>query len=144
MAQKPVQTPRQARIVAAAMLCSPLIFALVGTGLALGGGLGIELEFPAAGLVALGVVGAGALALSFVFRRQALVRMPEDAPLQQRMGIVIVGMALSETPAIMGLIVALLTGDLVTAGIFWGLGFAGMVHHFPGRGWLEAAGAPRE
>jgi hypothetical protein len=138
MANKPVQSAQQAQFVAGALLASPLSFALIGTGLSMGGGIGMNMDLPVVALAAIGALGAVSLVASIVLRRIMLQRLPEDAPLQRRFSITLVCMALAEPPAAMGLVVVLLTGDLVSAGILWGLGFAGMVHHFPSRAWLEA------
>lgn len=54
-----------------------------------------------------------------------------------RFKIALISMALSESGAVIGLALMLLTGDLLYGGLLCGLSFAITCFHFPSRHWLE-------
>ncbi|MBI2422158.1 MAG: hypothetical protein HYV27_04950 [Candidatus Hydrogenedentes bacterium] len=144
MSQRPIENPMQIQIVAGAIMASVIVHAVVGVYLTRGeiiepGGLlqADESMRDAIGGV-LVLTGLGAAALSFVLRRFMARRFAaEGATLQTIAQAVIVSLAFAEAPGIMGLLLALLTGELALPGLLWGTSFAVSLFHFPTRAWIE-------
>ena len=61
----------------------------------------------------------------------------EKADQNTRFKAVLVAMALSESGAVMGLVLMLLTGNILYGALLCGLSFAITCFHFPRRHWLE-------
>ncbi len=51
--------------------------------------------------------------------------------------VAILSMALAEASGVMGLVYCLLTAELGTSLILWGMGIGAGIFHFPTRSWLE-------
>ena len=60
-----------------------------------------------------------------------------DRDAAARFKVALISMAISESGAVMGLVLILLTGDLLYGGLLCGLSFAITCFHFPSRHWLE-------
>lgn len=140
--------PRQS--VAAVQLCavatsiSPIVYAVVMLVMASQGALPFGPEaLIEPGLVKpigtiLLVVGVGVALLSFWARAMLTHQLTEDTDsLQARMRITLICMAISNTPAIFGLVLALMAGLSVYVWTTWGISLAANVYHFPTRAWLE-------
>lgn len=136
---------RGIQVIAAALLASPLIQAVLGFGLVRTGAaapmvanneqLGVALA--AAFLLA----AVGAVAASFVLRRVLAAPAARGVSLARHSRALIVAMTLSDVPATLGLAYALITGDTVLLLILCGISLATGFLHFPTRGWLERIAA---
>jgi len=138
----PEPTVFHVQIVGAGLMASPLIVTAAGIALmhygivaplALGPGLPNLLAIL---LLACGAVAAG----GSVLLRRVLERRPAQGgrTLQKRLTIVILGLAVAEVPATLGLVLALITGGLAVPGVLWGLSLGVTLFHFPSRAWLES------
>jgi F0F1-type ATP synthase membrane subunit c/vacuolar-type H+-ATPase subunit K len=133
-----------AQVVALSMIGLTPIYAGLGIALVLGK-LGVKMNLtPLTGpagqwlSLALLVAGGGVVCASFVIRRAmaAQARGGADA-IQQRMRIAIVGLAIAEAAALMGLVLAVLTSELTFPCLLWGISLLASLAHFPSRAWLE-------
>lgn len=79
------------------------------------------------------------VSITSIFAKKALLRTlvsgPQDAGM--RFKAALISMAISESGAVIGLVLILLTGDLLFGGLLCGLSFAVTCFHFPSRYWLE-------
>jgi len=78
--------------------------------------------------------------LSPFLKKALLAKAAEagDAPTpRHRFQAVFVAMALSEAGAVLGLVLMLMTGNMLYGALLCGLSFAITCFHFPGRHWLE-------
>lgn len=69
------------------------------------------------------------------FLLQSMNAQGQDAA--ARFKVALISMAISESGAVMGLALMLLTGDLLYGALLCGLSFAITCFHFPSRYWLE-------
>lgn len=82
--------------------------------------------------------GTGSSLVSLVAKKLVLSTMgPESGNAAARFKATLVAMAISESGAVIGLALMLLTGDLLYGGLLCGLSFAITCFHFPSRYWLE-------
>ena len=93
-------------------------------------------------LLALGIVSAAA---SLPLRKVLESRLLQDDSVQNRLRVVLIAMALAESAAIMGLVHALMTGQLGVLLVLCGCSLAIGILHFPTRPWIERPfdGTPR-
>lgn len=104
-----------------------------------GGAVTIDLPASTVSLIGIAAVFVGGLLAlaSFLIRRLLEARLPRDGGLlQDRLRIIIVALAVAESPAILGLVFALLSGTLAIPFVLWGCSFAACILHFPTRAWL--------
>lgn len=135
--------PFQLQIVAASILFGTLINAgigifLVGAGTLPPLGL-LAMTDQVYALLSLGALGLGLAAIlaSFLMRRHLVGKLKDGAGDAQALSRVVVAcMALAETGAAVGLVLALLTSRLLVPGLLWGMALGAGVLHFPTRAWL--------
>ena len=138
-------TPRAAQIVAAAVMASNVVYVLVGVLVPLAaGGEGLaRLDTQTAQLVQTLLLAVGVMTslASFVIRKAflepAILRQADTLPNRTR--VVIISMAMAESAGILGLVCALMTGQLAIPAILWACSIATGILHFPTRAWLESA-----
>jgi F0F1-type ATP synthase membrane subunit c/vacuolar-type H+-ATPase subunit K len=146
MDQPNPQPPQQvsvssAQFIASAMLLTPWILAGVATYLVTVGGMenGALAPGSTTGLLKtiLLFLGIGMIPVSYAFRRILAGNASQSRDMARAFSISFISMGIAESAAVFGFIIAILTGDLMIAGILWGIGFAGMLFHWPTRRWLE-------
>lgn len=97
---------------------------------------------PASGLpITLGVIVLGTLtSTASILVKVLLLRSiaVQDRTPEIRFRATLITMAVSETGAVMGLTLTLITGNLLFGGLLCGLSFAITCFHFPSRYWLES------
>jgi len=88
----------------------------------------------------LAVIGAAMVLLSFTIRKW-LERwmLPRDNSLNARFRVVTIGMQPAIAAGMLGLIYALVTGDIAWGLVLLAMSFFGCLLQFPGRHWLEQA-----
>ena len=91
--------------------------------------------------LALLAAGIGSSLLSIVLKKALLKSQQDDSPGGRFKGV-LVSMAVSESGAVMGLVLMLLTGNLLYGSLLCGLSFAVTCFHFPSRYWLEHGDKP--
>jgi F0F1-type ATP synthase membrane subunit c/vacuolar-type H+-ATPase subunit K len=134
----------QAQIVAMAVIASTVIYAAVvllmkttGT-MPEEGFVGLEPEILNMLSLALLAVGAASAVGSFFVRGALVARLTEASDsIPERLRIVLITMAISESASIYGLVLALLGGLSVYVLLLWGIGLSGKILLFPMRDWLE-------
>ena len=138
MTQTPSAASRQ--LVCAGVLVMPIVYMVVAVGLRLAGvvqqeGFG---EFdPQLTLILTGAFVAAGIttgAVSLVFKK-AMLKNATAA--EQRFTAVLESMAISEFGAVLGLMLILLSGNVLYGSLLCGISFAFTCFHFPGRHWLE-------
>jgi len=135
---------RAGQIVAAAIMASIVVYAIVGV---------LVIRFvrldqilspnvlPTLSIVFV-ILGASLAGVSLVIRKALEAKLsPEGASAAERMRIVIVGMVLAETPAVLGLVYALLSASLFIPFVLWGISLGACILHFPSKRWLEGSDA---
>ena len=148
MPDEPKQgNPATYQLVCAAVAVAPLIYMVVLTVLKFSGtlpdgGMG-DISSEAATPLSLALLFGGFVASSssLVLKKIILRGQGTDSP-EGRFKAVLVSMAIAESGAVMGLVLTLLTGDLLYGGLLCGLSFAVTCFHFPSRYWLEQGDAP--
>lgn len=139
-------TPVAAQLMAASMLSSTAIYAVIGVAL-----VHLKLIEPMieASLAAKLNILVGALGLL-----PAVVSLPLRSLLAAKWGGTMAGkirvtticMAVAESSGILGLVFALISGNLAAPFILWGVSLGACILHFPTRSWLEddrTSNAPR-
>lgn len=138
----------QYQIICGAVAVAPLVYMGVVSALHFGGvlpqnGFG---DFPPEALmpISLALLGGGILSsLASIVLKKALIQSQHDASPAGRFRGVLVAMAVSESGAVMGLVLMLLTGNMLYGSLLCGLSFAVTCFHFPSRYWLEHGDVPR-
>ena len=133
-----------AQIVCGGILVATAAYAGVGVVLVRMGTIpesgfaGFEEGVPVLLSIILIVAGGSAAAVSFPFRRLMAARaLPGGPGLAGRVRIAVMSMALAEMSGVMGLVYCLLTAELGTSLLLWGIGLGAGIFHFPTRSWLE-------
>lgn len=127
-------------VAAMPVLYMAVIAVLKSAGVLPADGLG-SLEPAVANTISMAMVGAGVLSssISIVLKKALLAGQArggtEDS--ETRFKGTLVAMAVAESGAVMGLVLMLLTGNLLFGGLLCGLSFAICCFHFPSRYWLE-------
>lgn len=137
------------QLICGAVAAMPLLYMIVAAGLKLGGIMeddGLAAVDPEqAGTVSIALLAAGIVAsVASIPMKKLLVRSQTagmDAP-AGRFKATLVSMSISESGAVMGLVLMLLTGNLLYGGLLCGLSFAVTCFHFPSRHWLERGDRP--
>jgi hypothetical protein len=130
------------QVICGAVAAAPLVYMGVAAGLKFGGVMPEEglaaLPPESAMIIPLVLLAAGTLSsvFSIVVRKLLMKSQPTGQP-AERFRIVLVSMAVSESGAVMGLVLMLLTGNLLYGGLLCGLSFAVTCFHFPSRHWLD-------
>lgn len=130
------------QLVCAAIAVAPLAYMAAITALQFSGGLpenGFgDLPEETAFMLSLALLGGGILSSlsSIALKKTILASQENDSP-EGRFKGVLVSMAVSESGAVMGLVLMLLTGNLLYGSLLCGLSFAVTCFHFPSRYWLE-------
>jgi len=146
MSDEPPQpaAPLQAQLVAAGVALTTVIYMIVvmllraTDALPDGGYVGLEPEVANAMGIILLVLGTAGVAASLPVRRFLVRRLtPESDNINARMRILLITMAICESSAIYGLVLALMGGLNTTVWILWGLSVAGHILLFPSRSWLR-------
>ena len=122
----------------------PLIYmvlaaALKRAGVIPEGGMG-DIDPEAVPMVSLALVIGGTVSSTTSMAVKKVLLKSLDARGQDaaaRFKVALTSMAISESGAVMGLALMLLTGDLLYGGLLCGLSFAITCFHFPSRSWLE-------
>jgi len=133
---------RQAQMVCAAVVMSPVTLTLVAWYLATSGTVpalsGSDAQIQAYMLnLVLPLAGMGAAAMAFVIKRILLANVPAGREhVQKRFQAALVALALSEAPACMGLALVVLTHDFAIPGILFGASVGLCLYHFPTMRWL--------
>jgi len=143
-----IQHPRELQLICGAMVFSNAVYVIVAAILGQVAGLPI-LEGPPLSpylghaLVLLGLCSAGA---SFGLRSLLLRNLPGQPTLQQISGPVLLSTAMAEAAGILGLLVVLLTGAWLPAGLLWGIGIGAGILHYPSTSMLQdlQSGAPKD
>ena len=137
----------QHQIVCGAVAAAPLVYMGVISALKFSGalpenGFGAvppEAEMP----ISLALLAGGILSsLASIVLKKALIQSQGDGSASGRFKGVLVAMAVSESGAVMGLVLMLLTGNLLYGSLLCGLSFAVTCFHFPSRYWLEHGDRP--
>lgn len=147
MPQEQGPTNAQVQITAAAVLASPVVYAVIGQLLIAAEAMPEEgyaaLPDPAAqGLAFAAIVFSGLLAFAGKPLRDLLeAKLQEQTgePIRKKMTAMLIAMAAADGGAVLGLIVLLVTGQAVLAYVAMGFSFAGMARIFPTKAWLESA-----
>ncbi|MCC6144735.1 MAG: hypothetical protein IT368_13090 [Candidatus Hydrogenedentes bacterium] len=130
-----------AQFIASAFMLSPVVLAGIGTGMVTIGGMegGVLADGSARDIVRILFLflGIAAIPFSFFMRRAISGGAGAARDISRAFGASFIAMGTAEAAAIFGFVIAVLTGDLMLAGILWGVGFAGMLFHWPTRRWLE-------
>lgn len=138
---------RAARIIAAAMLATPIVLAALATYLVQSGVIAPEESSDAVRAaktiqVALTLVGITFALASFPLRRLMDGQTPPGAAgAGQRFRNMIIAMALCENAGVLGFIAAMVTGSLAYALVLWVLAIAGCMLHFPTQSSLGGRGS---
>ena len=137
------------QIIAFAIAAAPPVYMLVMVVMKLSGALpengfgGIPADVaPVASLALLGI-GIVAPLTSFFLKPVLIAQQRQASSPPSRFHVVLVSMALSEYGAVLGLVLMLLTGNLLYGGLLCGLSFAITCFHLPGRYWLAFGDGPR-
>lgn len=133
---KPEITAEKAYLVLTLVLIGPVSLPVIATALVATGTLQPTPDLPTYLPFVLGGVAGLVAGASFVMRRLLLRNPPADATVQWRMSRSLICMAMAENPLVIGFVLAILTGDLLSAGVLWGIGFAAMSFHRPSKAWL--------
>lgn len=130
------------QLIAFAIAAAPPVYMLVTLVMKLSGALPENgfVEFPAdiAPLISLALLGAGVVAplTSFFLKPVLMAQQRQTSTPPGRFHVALVSMALSESGAVLGLVLMLMTGNLLYGGLLCGLSFAVTCFHIPGRHWL--------
>jgi len=145
-----VTSPLQAQLIALAVISSTIIYVIVcllATNFILpedANGF-VELDPQILRLLA-ALLMVVAIATDFAAGaiRKILLNKPElyRTPFEQRVNVMLVGMAMVHTPSIYGLILCLLNGFSPVVWAFWAMGLAGGIWLFPSRAWLQGQDTP--
>lgn len=137
------------QLIAFAIAAAPPVYMLVIIVMKLSGalpenGLG-GLSPDVAPLISLALLGIGVVApLTSFFLKPVLVAQQQQASTpSSRFHVVLVSMALSESGAVLGLVLMLMTGNLLYGSLLCGLSFAITCFHIPGRHWLASGDGPQ-
>lgn len=122
----------------------PLIYmvlaaALKNVGIIPEGGIG-DIDPEAVPIVSLALVIGGTVSSTASITVKKILLKSLDGGGQDagaRFKVALISMAISESGAVMGLALMLLTGDLLYGGLLCALSFAITCFHFPSRYWLE-------
>ena len=137
----------QYQIICGAVAVAPLVYMGVVAALKFGGTLpeeglaGMPPESAMPLTIALLATGTLSSLASIVLKKILVKSQPDDAPASRFKGV-LVSMAVSESGAVMGLVLMLLTGNLLFGSLLCGLSFAVTCFHFPSRFWLEHGDRP--
>jgi hypothetical protein len=138
------------RIISGAIAAMPLVYVVVANIMKMTGALpesGIGELDPAMVTpisLALLAVGTTSSLASMVLKKILLEKLgvqTQDAA--ARFKATLICMAISESGAVLGLVLMLLTGNMLYGGLLCGLSFAITYFHFPSRFWLEQ-GSPKD
>ena len=136
------------RLICGAITAMPLIYMVLAVAIKRAGVIpetGVGNFDPAATMpISLALVAAGTVASVASIAIKKLVLRTVDVQAQDaaaRFKATLVSMAISESGAVIGLTLMLLTGDLLYGGLLCGLSFAVTCFHFPSRYWLEQGNA---
>ncbi len=85
------------------------------------------------------MAGVSSAAFSMILKKKLVGRSERSkiSEEQARFQAVLVAMVLSESGAVMGLVLMLLTGNVIFGALLCGISFAITCFHFPSRHWLE-------
>ncbi|MBL7644866.1 MAG: hypothetical protein JNK74_01630 [Candidatus Hydrogenedentes bacterium] len=138
------------RIVSGAIAAMPLVYVAVANIMKITGAL------PASGIgqldpamvtpisLALLAFGTTSSLTSMVLKKVLLEKLGvETQDAAARFKATLICMALSESGAVLGLVLMLLTGNMLYGGLLCGLSFAITYFHLPSRYWLEQ-GSPKD
>ena len=132
------------QIMCAAILMMPITYmagaiALRASDILPEGGLGELDEQSTLLLTAVFLAASVSASIFSLFLKKMLLGAAKGDRIDQSMRFkaVLVAMALSESGAVMGLVLMLLTGNLLYGALLCGLSFAITCFHFPRRHWLE-------
>lgn len=138
------------QLICGAILAMPLVYVVVAATIRFAGvipeaGVG-DLDGPTTLILTAAFLVAGIFmsVLAPVLKAAILrnIGEGEEAPVT-RFRAVLVAMALSESGAVMGFVLILLTGNLLYGALLCGLSFAATCFLFPRRDWLERGDDPR-
>jgi hypothetical protein len=142
-ASPPITSLKSIQIVATAIMASTIMYTVIGATLVLlrvipAGGLTPMPEenrrLAGAALCAAGLLAGAA---SIMVRKRLDTRGPSGSEGQiARFRNAIIAMAIAESPSVLGVVAALLTGDLAVPFVLWGAAIGGCVLHFPTRATL--------
>lgn len=123
---------RMSRVIAAAVLAAVALMAALGTALVRAGAAPAAIP-PGTQVYTLLAASFAFIALassiaSFPLRRFALAAPPDRAA-----SFIVVAVAMAETPAVLGLAFALITGSLLLPAFLWAASFLCILLHMPGR-----------
>ena len=130
--------PIQLQLLCAAILLSNLVHVVVAVILQSVQGLPImeadtlPVFFP----YLLLFLGLSAAAFSFMVRKALLMKLPARPTMQHLTGPIVIAMAMAESSGVLGLLVVLLTGEWIYAGLLWGTGIGVGIFHYPTAGMI--------
>jgi F0F1-type ATP synthase membrane subunit c/vacuolar-type H+-ATPase subunit K len=137
---------RMTVIVCAALLVSLVIYVVLASFLVEQEGFAVTGEMPPILPPLLAAIGVGMLVVAQIvpalIARQARAAADIGERLRQAQTTVIIGMALRESTAIFGLVITLLTGEILWVLALAGLSALAMVVNWPRRSHLETIIAP--
>ena len=146
MYSRPVKTVLQLQLVAFALTVSPAIHLGVLILLRSTGALPTDGFLPmkdAMGTFFLVVLGVGALYSAWYTLRLRkgleIVFLAKSNTFTNRMRVIIITLVACEMPSITGLLIGLLSGDLIIASVAIAVSVAACIYHFPTRAWIEQA-----
>ena len=136
-----VTKPIHIQLIAAALVLSTLFYAIVGAVLRFTGEAPPIIAADANAdlfnylFLFLGVTTAiVSFPLRNIMRRKLT---PGAATPQQVLTLVIIPMAVAEAAGVFGLVLLLLTGQMLYACLLWGLALGAAILHFPSSGWIN-------
>jgi ABC-type sulfate transport system permease subunit len=136
------------QLVCGVIMMTPILYVVLATVLRSAGVIpdtGIADSDPeAVPVVSLALLMGGTVSSITSLGIKTLLLRASDAHRQgpgARFKVALISMAISESGAVMGLVLILLTGDLLFGGLLCGLSFAVTCFHFPSRHWLEQGSA---
>ena len=132
------------RMVCAAVLVMPIVYAVVLVAMSVGGILpdagfgGIDgIDTQTLGYVFL-AAGIGTSLTSILLKKIMLQNLAGPVDVNRRFQTTLVAMAVAESGALFGFVFVLITGEVLYAALLGGLSFAVSCFHFPSRRWLMA------
>lgn len=132
------------RLITGVVAAMPLIYMAVAnilkaTGTLPEGGIG-ELDPAMVTPISLALLAAGTMSslISMVLKKPLLAKLDvQNQDAAARFKATLICMALSESGAVIGLVLMLITGNMIYGSLLCGLSFAITYFHFPSRFWLE-------